>query len=142
MAGPARFERATLCLEGRCSIHLSYGPVHLFYQRNRNTSLKLCNVGGGGSWGVHVFDRFAERLGVFSLEKPLLISVNDLFKIVLIVNTPLLTYFHLSNARQNQTFYDIVLVIDAYRLFQIMTPVRAGRFSSRERRISETCFSR
>lgn len=22
---PARLERATLCLEGRCSIHLSYG---------------------------------------------------------------------------------------------------------------------
>ena len=32
MVGPARFERATLCLEGRCSIQLSYGPVHLFYQ--------------------------------------------------------------------------------------------------------------
>ncbi len=27
MVGPARFERATLCLEGRCSIQLSYGPV-------------------------------------------------------------------------------------------------------------------
>ena len=25
MARPARFERATLCLEGRCSIQLSYG---------------------------------------------------------------------------------------------------------------------
>lgn len=33
MVGPARFERATLCLEGRCSIQLSYGPVPLFYQR-------------------------------------------------------------------------------------------------------------
>jgi hypothetical protein len=29
VVGPARFERATLCLEGRCSIHLSYGPVLL-----------------------------------------------------------------------------------------------------------------
>ena len=29
MAGPARFERATLCLEGRCSIRLSYGPLLL-----------------------------------------------------------------------------------------------------------------
>jgi hypothetical protein len=27
VVGPARFERATLCLEGRCSIHLSYGPI-------------------------------------------------------------------------------------------------------------------
>ena len=27
MVGPARLERATLCLEGRCSIHLSYGPM-------------------------------------------------------------------------------------------------------------------
>ena len=27
MARPARFERATLCLEGRCSIQLSYGRV-------------------------------------------------------------------------------------------------------------------
>ena len=25
VARPARFERATLCLEGRCSIQLSYG---------------------------------------------------------------------------------------------------------------------
>lgn len=25
MARPARFERATSCLEGSCSIHLSYG---------------------------------------------------------------------------------------------------------------------
>ena len=25
LARPARVERATLCLEGRCSIHLSYG---------------------------------------------------------------------------------------------------------------------
>ena len=27
VARPARFERATLCLEGRCSIQLSYGRV-------------------------------------------------------------------------------------------------------------------
>jgi hypothetical protein len=32
MVRPARVERATLCLEGRCSIHLSYG-------RNRFTLL-------------------------------------------------------------------------------------------------------
>jgi hypothetical protein len=36
MVGPARFERATLCLEGRCSIQLSYGPMRSFYQRKRN----------------------------------------------------------------------------------------------------------
>src|SRR5437764_8977931 len=30
LVGPARFERATLCLEGRCSIQLSYGPMLLF----------------------------------------------------------------------------------------------------------------
>ena len=55
-------------------------------------------------------------------------------------------YFHLSNARHSKTFYDIVFVIDAYRLFQLMTPempcIRSGRFSSRERFISETCISR
>lgn len=55
-------------------------------------------------------------------------------------------YFHLSNARQSKTFYDIVFVIDAYRLIQLMTPgmpcIRFGRFSSRERLISETCISR
>src|SRR5581483_5026062 len=28
VVGPAGLEPATLCLEGRCSIHLSYGPVH------------------------------------------------------------------------------------------------------------------
>jgi len=54
--------------------------------------------------------------------------------------------FTLSIARQSKTFYDIVLFIDAYRLFQFLTPempcIHAGRFSSRERRISETCFSR
>jgi hypothetical protein len=27
VARPARFERATLCLEGRCSIQLSYGRI-------------------------------------------------------------------------------------------------------------------
>jgi hypothetical protein len=26
LAGPAWLEHATLCFEGRCSIHLSYGP--------------------------------------------------------------------------------------------------------------------
>jgi hypothetical protein len=29
MARPARFELATLCLEGRRSIHLSYGRIHI-----------------------------------------------------------------------------------------------------------------
>jgi hypothetical protein len=46
-------------------------------------------------------------------------------------------YFHLSNARHSKTFYDIVFVIDAYRLFQLMTPempcIHSGRLSSRER---------
>jgi len=54
--------------------------------------------------------------------------------------------FHTSDARQSKTIYDIVLVIDAYRLFQVMTPempcIHAGRFSSRERLISEPCISR
>ena len=35
MVGPARLELATLCLEGRCSIHLSYGPKPL--KRNQLT---------------------------------------------------------------------------------------------------------
>ena len=38
MARPAGFEPATLCLEGRCSIHLSYGRTGLnfsYYQRFR-----------------------------------------------------------------------------------------------------------
>src|SRR5258707_2970614 len=37
-SGPARFERATLCLEGRCSIHLSYGPVLLILSAEAFTS--------------------------------------------------------------------------------------------------------
>jgi hypothetical protein len=44
MVGPARFERATLCLEGRCSIQLSYGPVGLFYQRNTNPNPNYANA--------------------------------------------------------------------------------------------------
>ena len=28
-ASPGRFERPTLCLEGKCSIHLSYGDKYL-----------------------------------------------------------------------------------------------------------------
>ena len=47
MAELAGFEPATLCLEGRCSIHLSYSP-------------KLC-AGGAGSVGT-----LKLRLGVFS----------------------------------------------------------------------------
>src|SRR5438309_4658512 len=45
MVGPARFERATLCLEGRCSIQLSYGPVGLFYQRTRNNKRQILHRG-------------------------------------------------------------------------------------------------
>jgi len=54
--------------------------------------------------------------------------------------------FPCANARQSKSVYDIVLIIDAYRLFQLLTPevrcIHAGRHSSRERRISETCISR
>jgi hypothetical protein len=31
MARPERFELPTLCFEGRCSIQLSYGRIHLLY---------------------------------------------------------------------------------------------------------------
>ena len=54
--------------------------------------------------------------------------------------------FLCANARQSKSFCDIVLIIDAYRLFQLLTRemrcIHAGRLSSRERRISETYFSR
>ena len=37
LAGPAWLEHATLCFEGRCSIHLSYGPgKNLMIARDRN----------------------------------------------------------------------------------------------------------
>ena len=39
MARPARFERATLCLEGRCSIQLSYGRSNLNFSHNK----RLCH---------------------------------------------------------------------------------------------------
>jgi hypothetical protein len=35
MARPGRFELPTLCLEGRCSIQLSYGRSTRFYHRLR-----------------------------------------------------------------------------------------------------------
>ena len=38
---PARFERATLCLEGRCSIRLSYGRTSYL---NIITKIFLCNT--------------------------------------------------------------------------------------------------
>lgn len=62
------------------------------------------------------------------------------------VNTSAKLRFRLSDARQSRTVYGIVLVIDAYRLFQVMTPemrcIHAGRLSSSERLISEPCISR
>ena len=33
LARPPRFERGTLCLEGRCSIHLSYGRTGAYFIR-------------------------------------------------------------------------------------------------------------
>ena len=47
MARPARFERATLCLEGRCSIQLSYGRVsyldiRLFVAKASTISWGIC----------------------------------------------------------------------------------------------------
>jgi hypothetical protein len=51
MVGPARFERATLCLEGRCSIQLSYGPVSLFYQRKRNSKRQIIQFRRRGKLG-------------------------------------------------------------------------------------------
>jgi hypothetical protein len=44
MVGPARFERATLCLEGRCSIQLSYGPMLSFYQRREKCQRQIIAV--------------------------------------------------------------------------------------------------
>ena len=52
MVGPARFERATLCLEGRCSIQLSYGPVHLFYQRGEKCQRQIITALPQGSSGI------------------------------------------------------------------------------------------
>ena len=37
---PARFERATLCLEGRCSIQLSYGRIYFYSIVNSNGSVR------------------------------------------------------------------------------------------------------
>jgi hypothetical protein len=37
LVGPAGLEPATLCLEGRCSIHLSYGPVYKRVYRSAHT---------------------------------------------------------------------------------------------------------
>ena len=56
------------------------------------------------------------------------------------------TILSLANARQSKSFCDIVLIIDAYRLFQLLTwemrCINAGWLSLHERRISETYFSR
>ena len=136
MVGPARFERATLCLEGRCSIQLSYGPVYLFYQRNRKPQTKLCNIVAGEA---HAYTfTWIVMSGKFS---PLTAHVRCCGAKYLSE-----LRFHSSDARQSKTIYDIVLVIDAYCLFQVITPempcIHAGRFSSRERLISEPCISR
>ena len=140
MVGPARFERATLCLEGRCSIQLSYGPVHLFYQRREKSRCKLCSSAAGEAEGYIYQDGF---VGAVWLSQQSPCSSLRCFE----VQTPLPTYtFPCANARQSKSFYDIVLSIDAYRLTQLLTPEmccrHAGWLSSRERHISETCISR
>jgi hypothetical protein len=62
MVGPARFERATLCLEGRCSIQLSYGPVRLFYQCRRNSKRQIIHA-APGKLSVHAYASLARMLG-------------------------------------------------------------------------------
>jgi hypothetical protein len=140
MAGPARFERATLCLEGRCSIQLSYGPVRLFYQRNRNPSPNYATSSLRGEAKAYT-STWIVMSGKFSPKNPLPHCVRCSH-----ANTSGRLCFHLSNARQSKTFCDIVLVIDAYRSVQLLTRkmrcIHAGRLSSRERRISETCILR
>ena len=48
MARPARVERATLCLEGRCSIHLSYGRNRFTLPMWRGARKRGCLSGGSG----------------------------------------------------------------------------------------------
>ncbi len=60
MARPPRLERGTLCLEGRCSIQLSYGrtglPITQYFARFRVKG-KLVWTGGGPAVGSRFFIR-------------------------------------------------------------------------------------
>ena len=47
VVGPGRLELPTLCLEGRCSIHLSYGPVSLSVTRSTWRSGAACRRPSG-----------------------------------------------------------------------------------------------
>ena len=42
--GPARLERATYCLEGSCSIQLSYGQTNGAHNKVRNKSKKCTGL--------------------------------------------------------------------------------------------------
>ncbi len=68
MVGPARFERATLCLEGRCSIQLSYGPVKsILAVRSREKHLIadwpwLCSPELQGAWITFLKHSFGRQI--------------------------------------------------------------------------------
>ena len=113
MAGPARFERATLCLEGRCSIQLSYGPVRLFYQRKRNPKPNYAMHSPGEANRTHL--QMVSTSGSFP-------KISDRACKGLHANASREQCFHVPNARQSETFCDIVLVIDAYRLSPTLDP--------------------
>ena len=42
MARPARFERTTTCLEGRCSIQLSYGRTPVKFIKTSKAETQVC----------------------------------------------------------------------------------------------------
>jgi hypothetical protein len=44
MARPERFELPTLCLEGRCSIHLSYGRAYFHFNAHCLVPILLENT--------------------------------------------------------------------------------------------------
>jgi hypothetical protein len=63
--GPAGFEPATLCLEGRCSIQLSYGPIRLSTNGARVApSIQACSRGPSPTarvWAAIGFGSFTHK---------------------------------------------------------------------------------
>ena len=65
MAIPAGFEPATLCLEGRCSIQLSYGILGAVYTRKWPAyESPLFNAGAGARWAFRTW-----ICGLFAYQK-------------------------------------------------------------------------
>jgi hypothetical protein len=86
-----------------------------FYQRREKCQRQIIAVPSREA-EVYSFRIDLLRAAEFSQNNPL-----PIFKVLTCKPLNRL-YFHLSNARQSKSFYDIVFVIDAYRLIQLMTP--------------------